>query len=31
MLWGGSREDHARAQEDSWQRIQDFLRKHLMS
>ncbi|KAL8622875.1 hypothetical protein ACOMHN_026996 [Nucella lapillus] len=29
MLWGGNPEAHAPAQEDSWQRLQTFLRTHL--
>ncbi|XP_077178900.1 acyl-coenzyme A thioesterase 1-like [Paroedura picta] len=29
MLWGGKWREHAKAQEDVWQRIQDFFRRHL--
>ncbi|OCT68557.1 acyl-coenzyme A thioesterase 1 [Xenopus laevis] len=30
MLWGGHPREHARAQKDSWQKIQSFFNKHLM-
>ncbi|KAM4690859.1 acyl-coenzyme A thioesterase 1-like [Rhinophrynus dorsalis] len=30
MLWGGQPTEHARAQEDAWQKIQRFFTKHLM-
>ncbi|XP_076464424.1 bile acid-CoA:amino acid N-acyltransferase-like isoform X2 [Babylonia areolata] len=29
LMWGGTPSDHAAAQEDSWSRIQSFLRTHL--
>nr|XP_056707302.1 acyl-coenzyme A thioesterase 1-like [Euleptes europaea] len=29
MLWGGKWKEHAKAQEDAWQRIQNFFRQHL--
>ncbi|XP_054828081.1 acyl-coenzyme A thioesterase 1-like [Eublepharis macularius] len=29
MLWGGKWREHAKAQEDAWQRIQTFFRQHL--
>lgn len=29
FLWGGNPKDHAAAQEDSWKRMQEFLKAHL--
>ncbi|XP_015268348.1 PREDICTED: acyl-coenzyme A thioesterase 1-like [Gekko japonicus] len=29
MLWGGKWREHAKAQEDAWQRLQNFFRQHL--
>ncbi|XP_062823239.1 uncharacterized protein LOC100562400 [Anolis carolinensis] len=30
MLWGGMQKEHAKAQEDAWQRILTFFRQHLL-
>lgn len=29
VLWGGKWREHAKAQEDAWQRLQNFFRQHL--